>query len=151
MSILGWIVFEYVSSTKLLFAFLLFNVQFITYSILICQLFDSFDRLFVLTIFIWMFMTILSYQDFAEIYYLILSLNPHFCLLYVLRHFFLWERSMRNVNLEERLSRWSPILSKIFMEIIITIPLVWILIWYLEKLYPGMMNLFFSSSWVCFQ
>ena len=142
-SIFGWIIFEYVSSVRLFVVFLLFNVQLISYAIFICQLFDSFSRLFVLTIFIWMSMTILSYEDFTDIYYLILSLNPHFCLLYVLRHLFLCERSMRQVNWQERLSRWSPILSNIFLEIIVTIPFFWIFIWYLEKLYPGLMKFSF--------
>ena len=149
-SIFDWIIFEYVSSVSLFVVFLLFNVQLISYAIFICQLFDSFSRLFVLTIFIWMSMTILSYEDFADISYLILSLNRHFCLVNVVRHLFLCEWSMRQLNWQEGFSRWSPILSNIFLQIIVTMPFFWILIWYLEELYPGLMKfsfLVFNNWW----
>ena len=72
--------------------FLLFNVQLITYAIFICQLFDWFSRLNDFHLYV------NDNEDFSEISYLILSLNGHFCLLDVVGHWFLCERSMRQVN-----------------------------------------------------
>jgi len=138
MSINGWIVFKYVSSSILLLTFLLLNIQLISYSILMGQLFNSFHRLFLLTILIWITMSILAFKEFNGIYQFILCLNPYFSLIYVFRHLFLYERSMTNVNLYKRLYLWSPILSNILLIIFFSIPMYWIFLWYFEKLFPGL-------------
>ncbi len=137
MSINGWIVFKYVSSSILLLTFSLLNAQLISYSILMGQLFNSFTRLFILTIISWITMTILGFKEFDGISEFVLCLNPYFSLIYVFRHLFLYERSMSNVNLYKKLYRWSPALSNIFLIIFLSIPIYWILIWYFEKISPG--------------
>jgi len=101
------------------------------------QLFNSFTRLFILTIISWITMTILGFKEFDGISQFVLCLNPYFSLIYVFRHLFLYERSMNNVNLYKKLYRWSPALSNIFLIIFLSIPIYWILIWYFEKISPG--------------
>ncbi len=138
MSINGWIVFKYVSTSILLLTFFILNIQLISYSILMTQLFNSFTRLFLLTILIWLIMIILSFKELNEIFQFILCLNPYFSFIYVFRHLFVYERSMTNIILNKRLYRWSPILSNIFLIIFLSIVIYWIFIWYFEKIYPGL-------------
>jgi hypothetical protein len=102
------------------------------------QLFNSFTRLFLLTILIWLIMIILSFKELNEIFQFILCLNPYFSFIYVFRHLFVYERSMTNIILNKRLYRWSPILSNIFLIIFLSIVIYWIFIWYFEKIYPGL-------------
>jgi len=102
------------------------------------QLFNSFHRLFLLTILIWITMSILAFKEFNGISQFILCLNPYFSLIYVFRHLFVSERSMTNIILNKRLYRWSPILSNIFIIIFLSIVIYWIFIWYFEKIYPGL-------------
>ncbi|CAF1436607.1 unnamed protein product, partial [Rotaria sordida] len=145
MSIGGWIVFEYVSSSILLFLFIVLNIQLISYSILMGQLFNSFTRLFLLTIIIWIIMNTLAYKEFHQIYQIILCLNPYFSLIYILRHLFINERTMTHVNLNKKLYRWSPILLNLLVFIFLSIPFYWILIWYFEKVFPGQYGI--GLSW----
>jgi hypothetical protein len=137
MSIGGWIVFEHVSTSIIFLTFLLLNIQLISYSILMGQLFNSFVNLFVLTIIIWLSMNIIALKNLGGKCQLILCLNPFFSLIYLLRYLFLHERTMLNVNFSRRLYLWTPIFGHIFFLIIISIPIYWILIWYIEKVSPG--------------
>jgi hypothetical protein len=130
----GWIVFEYVSSWILLLSLTLLNIQLISYSILMGQLFNSFSKLFVMSIIKLIVLLILSFNNFNEI---IFCLNPYFSLIYILRYLFLNERSMINVGLNKRLYVWSPSLVNVYVMIIVSILMFWILIWYFEKINPG--------------
>ncbi|CAF1266993.1 unnamed protein product [Rotaria sp. Silwood1] len=137
MSIYGWIVFEYVSSLILFLLFMILNIQLISYSILMGQLFNSFTRLFFITIIQWIIIFILLYENLSYIYQIILCINPFFSLIYILRYLFQYERTMIYVNLNKKLYRWTPFLSIILLFIILSIHFYWFLIWYFEKIFPG--------------
>ncbi|CAF2158208.1 unnamed protein product [Rotaria magnacalcarata] len=137
ISIGGWTIFEYVSSEILISFFTLINFQLISYSILMGQLFESFSRLFIKTIIIWVIMNILSFRELNQIYQIILCLNPYFSFIFILRHLFIYERSMNYVHLNRKLYRWSPNLFHLFLIIFLSIPFYWIFIWYFEKIFPG--------------
>ncbi|CAF3536975.1 unnamed protein product [Rotaria sp. Silwood1] len=137
MSIYGWIVFEYVSSLILFLLFMILNIQLISYSILMGQLFNSFTRLFFITIIQWIIIFILLYENLSYIYQIILCINPFFSLIYILRYLFQYERTMIYVNLNKKLYRWTPFLSIILLFIILSIHFCWFLIWYFEKIFPG--------------
>jgi len=137
MSINGWIIFKYMSTSILFLTFILLNIQLISYSILMGQLFNSFSYLFVLTILIWLIMIILSFKQLNEILILILCLNPYFSFIYLFRYLFIYERSMNNIILNKRLYLSSPTLLNIYLIIFLSILIYWIFIWYFQNIYPG--------------
>jgi len=137
MSINGWIIFKYMSTSILFLTFILLNIQLISYSILMGQLFNSFSYLFLLTILIWLIMIILSLKQLNEILILILCLNPYFSFIYLFRYLFIYERSMNNIILNKRLYLSSPTLLNIYLIIFLSILIYWIFIWYFQNIYPG--------------
>lgn len=137
MSIGGWIVFEYVSTSRLLFVFIILNIQLISYSIFVSKLFNSFTHLFLLTILIWIIINILSYKHFDKIYKIILFLNPHFSLINILKNIFIHERSMNDIYLNKILYHELPLFYEILLIILFSIPIYWIFIWYIEQISPG--------------
>lgn len=137
ISINEWIVFKYVSTSILLFSFLIINLQLISYSILMGQLFNNFNYLFIKTIIICIIMNVLGLKTLNELYQIILCINPFFSFIFIFRHLFIYERSMNYVYLNKKLYCWSPILANSIIIIILSIPLYWILIWYFEKIFPG--------------
>ncbi|CAF4478052.1 unnamed protein product [Rotaria sp. Silwood2] len=101
------------------------------------QLFNSFTRLFLLSIIKWFILLRLYYENLSYIYQIILCFNPYYSLIYILRYLFHYERTMICLNLNKKLYQFLPSLSIIFIIIILSIYIYWILIWYFEKIYPG--------------
>ncbi|CAF1387951.1 unnamed protein product [Rotaria sp. Silwood1] len=137
MSLNGWIIFEYVSYKTLLFVFIILNIRLISYSILMGQLFNSFTRLFILKIILWIILLIRFNENLSYKYEIILCINPYNSLIYILRYLFQYERTMIYVNLNKKLYQSTTFLSMIYFIIIIFSHIYWILIWYFEKIYPG--------------
>ncbi|UJR24690.1 hypothetical protein I4U23_006063 [Adineta vaga] len=137
LSINGWIIFKYVSAPILLFILTILNIQMISFSILMGQLFNSMSRLFFFIIILWIVMNILAFQNLDLTIQFILCLNPYYSLLCVLRNVFLFERAKKNVTFFQELYSCTPSIGNLIFYITLSILFSWIFIWYWEKVYPG--------------
>ena len=136
-SIYGWIVFNYVSAPMLLFICTVLNMQLISFSILIGQLFHSMSRLFFFVIILWIVMNVLAFQRLDVSLQVFLCFNPYYSLLCVLRNVFLFERSRKNVFFSDTLYSYIPSMSSLIGNIFLSIIVSWTFIWYWEKINPG--------------
>ncbi len=144
-SINGWIIFECISSLILYITYSLINIQLISYSILIGQLFNSSSRFFLLNLILFVLFTIISFKELDENVQLLFCLNPYYSYLCLTRYLFIYERSMmKSLNVNEKYFQWIPSLFNIYLIQSISILIYWILIWYFDKIYPGLLN--FNSN-----
>lgn len=102
------------------------------------QLFKSFNNLFIITIFLYVILNILSFKNLNEIQQLILCLNPFSCLIIIFRYLFLIERSMFDLDLNKKYFLWTPILSQLLFICFLSSIFYWVLIWYFEQIFPGL-------------
>ena len=139
MSIGGWILFSRVSIVYLLLPLLLVKIQLISFSMLAGQMFPSLSVGFICLNVLWIVINVLHWQCLLLVrsLQLLLCLHPFYSLLHLLRYFFLHERAIIDIRFTDPLYQWTLTLRQILSVVTLSIVLHWILIWYLEKLYPG--------------
>ena len=145
MSINGWIIFKYISFEIILTTFLLLNIQMISYSILMGILFVSSIRYLIINVIIIILIVKLSYEELNGINQIICLLNPFYCFIYLFRYLFLIDRSkIRSNKISLKIFEWTRSLIDIYFHQILSIIVNWILIWYLDKLSPGLISFHFN-------
>jgi ABC-type multidrug transport system fused ATPase/permease subunit len=136
----GWTVFKHVPSTLLFGSLLLVQLQLVSFSICIGQMFVSSTRAFVFTLLLWLITHALLFRH-SDGEHLVMELSfcatPFFALVYVLRLLFLSDRSMRDVHVSRTLYSWTPSLAHLFASITASIGVYWLLVWLCETRLRG--------------
>lgn len=134
----GWITFEYIGVEILLITLILLNIQLICYSILMGICFQSSSRCLIVNLIVCLLMLRMSLKELNGLNEYLCCFNPYFTYLYLIRHLFVYERTMiKSFDISTRVYQWTNPLLTYYIYMISWILIYWFVLWYLDKINPG--------------
>ena len=101
-------------------------------------IFSSFSTYFIINLLISLLLIKLSFKQFDGVLEYLCCFNPYFSYLYVIRHLYLYERSMiLSLSLRMKVYQWTNPLINVYGSVMTSIVIYWIFIWYIDKINPG--------------